>query len=167
MVWNFQGAKIWWLTLVQNWGTLICYYSEYPQSKYFCEIKILFAMNQIQKLPNLNLWKNSEKKNNVQRSFFSLMCRMTLTLTHTHTYHHYHHVVPLARISLTLSRHFSLSFIASCRFSGLHPISSHSCWMYVRAGRPAFARLYAGSIGVHHLWARPCFSSSVLHVWFV
>ena len=23
------------------------------------------------------------------------------------------------------------------------------------------------SIGVHHLWARPCFSSSVLHVWFV
>ena len=23
-----------------------------------------------------------------------------------------------------------------------------------------------GSIGVHHLWARPCFSSSVLHVWF-
>ena len=24
-----------------------------------------------------------------------------------------------------------------------------------------------GSIGVHHLWARPCFSSSVLDVWFV
>ena len=24
-----------------------------------------------------------------------------------------------------------------------------------------------GSIGVHHLWARPCFSSIVLHVWFV
>ena len=24
-----------------------------------------------------------------------------------------------------------------------------------------------GSIGVHHLWARPCFSSSVLHVLFV
>ena len=24
-----------------------------------------------------------------------------------------------------------------------------------------------GSIGVHHLWARPRFSSSVLHVWFV
>ena len=24
-----------------------------------------------------------------------------------------------------------------------------------------------GSIGVHHLWARPCFSSSVLLVWFV
>ena len=40
--------------------------------------------------------------------------------------HHHHHVVPLARISLTLSRHFSLSFIASGRSSGLHPVSSHS-----------------------------------------
>ena len=61
-------------------------------------------------------------------------------------YHHHHHVVPLARISLTLSRHFSLSFIASGRSPGLHPVSSHSCCMYVRAGRPAFDRLY---LGVH------------------
>ena len=60
--------------------------------------------------------------------------------------HHHHHVIPLARISLSLSRHFSLSFIASGRSSGLHPVSSHSCWMYVRAGRPAFARPY---VGVH------------------
>ena len=80
---------------------------------------------------------------------------------------HHHHVVPLARISLILSCHFSLSFIASGRSSGLHLVSSHSCWMYVRAGRPAFARHMWGSIGVHHLWARPCFSSSVLHFWFV
>ena len=50
----------------------------------------------------------------------------------------------VARISLTLSRHFSLPFIASGRSSGLHPVSSHSCWMYVRAGRPAFVRPYAG-----------------------
>ena len=53
--------------------------------------------------------------------------------------HHHHRVVPLARISLTLSRHFSLSFIAFGRSSGLHPVSSHSCCMYVRAVRPAFA----------------------------
>ena len=33
--------------------------------------------------------------------------------------HHHHHVVPLARISLTLFRHFSLSFIASGRSSGI------------------------------------------------
>ena len=68
---------------------------------------------------------------------------------HTHTYiyiYHHHQVVPLARISLKLSRHFSLSFITSGRSSGLHPISSHSCCMYVRAGRPAFARPY---VGVH------------------
>ena len=62
-------------------------------------------------------------------------------------HHHHHHVVPLARIFLTLSRHFSLSFIASGRSSGLHPVSSHSCCMYVRAGRPAFARPYAGVHG--------------------
>ena len=43
--------------------------------------------------------------------------------------HHHHHVVPSARISLTLSRHFSLLFIASGRSSGLHPVSSHSCCM--------------------------------------
>ena len=50
------------------------------------------------------------------------------------------------RTSLTLSRHFSLSFIASGRSSGQHPVSSHSCWMYVRAGRPGFAR---PCVGVH------------------
>ena len=61
-------------------------------------------------------------------------------------YHHHHHVVLVARISLTFSRHFSLSFIASGRSSGQHPVSSHSCWMYVRAGRPAFAR---PCVGVH------------------
>ena len=43
--------------------------------------------------------------------------------------YHHHHVAPPARISLTVSRHFSLSFIASGRSSGLHPVSSHSCCM--------------------------------------
>ena len=56
--------------------------------------------------------------------------------------YHHHHVVPLAQISLTLSRHFSLSFIASGRSSGLHSVSSQSYCMYVRAGCPAFARPY-------------------------
>ena len=88
---------------------------------------------------------------------FSGICKLFIIKfclhTHTHTYIYiyiyiyiYHHVVPLARISLTISPHFSLSFIASGRFSGLHPVSSHSFWMYVRAGRPAFARPY---VGVH------------------
>ena len=54
--------------------------------------------------------------------------------------------MPLARISLTLSRHFSLSFIASGRSSGLHPVSSHSCCMCVQAGLPAFDQ---PSVGIH------------------
>ena len=70
---------------------------------------------------------------------------------------YHHHFVPLARISMTLSRHFSLSFIASGRSSRLHPISSHSCWMYVRAGCPAFARPY---VGVHR--STSLMSSSLL-----
>ena len=72
-------------------------------------------------------------------------------------YHHHHHVMPLARISLTLSRHFSLSFISSGRSSGLHPVSSHSCCMYLRAGRPAFALPY---MEVH--WSTSFMSSSLL-----
>ena len=87
---------------------------------------------------------------------------------HHHHHDHHHHVVLVARISLTLSCHFSLSFITSGWSSGLNPVSSHSCWMYVRAGRPAFTRPYVGgSIRVYHLWVRPCFFRSVLHVWFV
>ena len=54
--------------------------------------------------------------------------------------YHHHHIALVARISLTLSRHSSLSFIALGRSSGKHPVSSYSCWMYVRAGRPAFSR---------------------------
>ena len=59
---------------------------------------------------------------------------------------HHHHIALVARISLTLSRHSSLSFIALGRSSGQQPVSSHSCWMYVRAGRPAFAR---PCVGIH------------------
>ena len=72
-------------------------------------------------------------------------------------HHHHHHVVPQAQISLTLSHHFSLSFIASDRSSGLHPEYSHSCCKYVRAGRPAFAQLY---VGVHR--STSLMSSSLL-----
>ena len=56
-----------------------------------------------------------------------------------------------------LSRHFSLSFIASGKSSGLHPVSSHSCCMYVLDGRPAFARPY---VGVHR--STSLMSSSLL-----
>ena len=69
-----------------------------------------------------------------------------MTDTPIYIYHHHHHIVLAARISLTLFRHSSLSFIALGRSSGQQPVSSHSCWMYVRAGRPAFAR---PCVGIH------------------
>ena len=72
--------------------------------------------------------------------FISIFSMINCLLNH----HHHHHVMPPARISLTLSGHFSLSFIAFGRSSWLDPVSSHSCCMYVRPGRPAFAWLYAG-----------------------
>ena len=53
---------------------------------------------------------------------------------------HYYHVPPSAQISLTLSRHSSLSSIASGRSLGLHSVSTQSCFMYFRADRPAFVR---------------------------
>ena len=64
---------------------------------------------------------------------------------HYHHHHHHHHVMPLAQISLTLSRHFFVSFIASGSYSRLHPVSSHSCCLFVRASRPAFAWPYVGA----------------------
>ena len=77
-----------------------------------------------------------------------LICHKTQPTqsNYIYIYHHHHYVVTPARISLILSRHFSLSFIASGRSSGLHPVSSQSCCMYVRAGCPTFARPY---VGVH------------------
>ena len=79
-----------------------------------------------------------------------------ILIIHTHLNHH-HHVVPPARISLILFRHFSLSFIASGRSSGLHLVPSQSCCMYVLTGRPAFARLY-----VRIYWSTSLMSSSLL-----
>ena len=46
---------------------------------------------------------------------FIYICVWCVCLNRIH--HHHHHVVPLARISLNLSRHLSLSFIASGRSS--------------------------------------------------
>ena len=47
-------------------------------------------------------------------------------VSYIYIYHH-HHIVLAARISLTLSRHSSQSFIALGRSSGQQPVSSHSC----------------------------------------
>ena len=93
----------------------------------------------------------TDDNNNFKQLFIQV------TILNTNHHHHHHHIVLLARISLTLPRHFSLSFIASGRSSGLHPVPSHSCCMYVRAGCPAFAWLY---VGVHR--STSLMSSSLL-----
>ena len=72
--------------------------------------------------------------------------------------HHHHHVVPLAWITLILSRHFSLSIIASGRYSH---IASECMFVVVVLLLPCHIWR---SIGIRHLWARSFFSSSV---WFV
>ena len=74
-----------------------------------------------------------------------------------HHHHHHHHVVPLGTDIPDPLSPLPLSFISSGRSSGLHPVSSYRCWMYVRAGRPAFARPY---VGVHR--STSLMSSSLL-----
>ena len=83
-----------------------------------------------------------------------------------------HHVVLLARIYLTLSRHFSLSFTASGRSSGLHHVSLHSCCMYVWAGCPAFAQPYvrvhrSTSLMSSSLLLQQCLACLVRLTWIV
>ena len=86
-----------------------------------------------------------------------MICKDGSVLSHINPFgllnHHHHHDVRLARISLTLSLHVSQSFIAS--------VSSHSCCMNARAGRPAFDWLYAGvhrstSLTISSLFLQQC-----------
>ena len=72
--------------------------------------------------------------------------------------HHHRHIVPPARISLILSLHFSLSFIASGRSSELHPVSSHSCCMYICS---SWSSCFGSAVcGVH--WSTSLMSLSLL-----
>ena len=80
--------------------------------------------------------------------------------------------MPPAWISLTLSHHFSVPFIASGRSSELHHVSSQSCCIYVRDGRPAFAWPYAGvhrskSLLGSSLLLRQCPACLVRLTWIV
>ena len=54
----------------------------------------------------------------------------------------------------------------------LHPVSSHSSWMYVRSGRPAFARPYVGvhkstSLMISSLLLQQCPACLVRLTWIV
>ena len=80
---------------------------------------------------------------------------------------HHHHVVPLAQISLTLSRHPSLSFTLLAGLQGYipYPHIAAECMFEVAVLTLPFHMWE--STGVHHLWARPYFSSSVCLTWIV
>ena len=93
----------------------------------------------------------------IWHKWFYLVLLICLYTFHHHHHHHHLLVVPSAWLSLTLSRYPSLSFIALDRSSGLHPVSSQSCCMKVRAGRPAFARPWEGVY-----WSTSLMSSSLL-----
>ena len=88
-------------------------------------------------------------------------------LLHTSN-HHQQHVVRLARISLTLS--LSTSPYHSSPLAGLqsyipyHHIATVCMFELVVLLLIGHMR---GFTGVHHLWARPYFSSRVRYVWFV
>ena len=70
--------------------------------------------------------------------------------------HHHHRVVLPARISLTLSRTFSRLVL---RATSRNPYIAAEC-MFELVVLPLLGHMW-GSMGVHHLWALPCFSSSV------
>ena len=69
----------------------------------------------------------------------------------------HHHLALPVQISLTLSRHWSLSSITPGSSSRLRPVSVQSCCIYVLAGHSAFPRPCEG---VH--WSMLLMSSSLL-----
>ena len=80
---------------------------------------------------------------------------------HRHIYHH-HHVMPLARISLTLSRHSSLSFIAPGRFSNICLcLPPDRTWHKVMTRRSIIEGLGEGKVG-HEPRLEPCWSLLVI-----
>ena len=132
----------------------------------FHEVLQTTIVRQIMK-ENEKIEKYSQKPLELHANLYVCLC-VCVCVCACVGYHH-HHVVPLARISLTLSRHFSLLFIFSGRSSGIHPVSSH---MYVLAGHPAFARPYVGvhrstSLMSSSLLLQQCPACLVCLIWIV
>ena len=77
--------------------------------------------------------------------------------------HHHHPVVQLARISLTLSlATFPYrSLPLACLLGYISYLHIAAVCMFLLVVLLLLGHMW-GSIGVHHLWARPCSSSSVL-----
>ena len=79
---------------------------------------------------------------------------------------------PCRAASTDIPYPLSLSFIASGRSSGLHPVSSHSWCMYVLADCPALARPYVGvhrstSLMSSSLLLQQCSACLARQIWIV
>ena len=77
-------------------------------------------------------WQEKKSENSLLRALLNYYDIYIYKCPNNHKYlpltnHHHHHIALVAQISMTLSRHSSLSFIALGRSSGQHPVSSHSC----------------------------------------
>ena len=79
---------------------------------------------------------------------------------------HHQQVTQQARIYLTLSRHSSLSFIVSMRFSRLHPVVQ-SCRRYILLSRPTLACPCEGVHRSSSLLLQQCLTCFVRLVWMV
>ena len=86
--------------------------------------------------------------------------------THNFIYHHHHVSLP-ARISPTLSRHWSILSIAPGRSSSLYPVTAQSCWVYILPDRSAFARLCEGVLRSISLMSSSLILQRATALWFV
>ena len=89
-------------------------------------------------------------------------CLIELLVIHSN--HHHHHVVLVAWISWPSLATFPYRSSPLAGLQGYipYPHIAAEC-MFVLVVLLLLGHMW-GSIRVHHLWARPCFSSSVLHV---
>ena len=93
----------------------------------------------------------------------------THTHTHTHTYIYIYIIISCRQLgypwpSLATSPYYSSPLAGLQGYILCHHIAAVCKFQLVVL--LLLGHMW-GSIGVHHLWARPCFSSSVLRVWFV
>ena len=85
-------------------------------------------------------------------------CRLFKAKSSLYIYYH-HHVMPQARISLTSSHHFSLSFIASGMSQGCNPYTHIAAVCMFELVLLLLNGHMRRLIGVHPLWACSSFSS--------
>ena len=76
-------------------------------------------------------------------------------------------VAPSARISLTLTRHPPYRPLLPTGLQGYILYRHRAGVCRFELVVPPLLGYVKGSTGIHHLWARPFFSSSIQHVWFV